>query len=458
MSETAPSPGEIDPDRVQKSLNYSIWDGIFYAVMTGSGESYLIAFAVFLAATDPQIALLSSLPQLVGALFQFASVSLLHFLHRRKPLILIGVIGQTAVWPIIATLSFIPDLSSKQQVLCLTGMVTLYFMFGSFANPPWSSLMGDLVDANKRGDYFGRRNRWISITHLGALALAGFVLHQAQQSGKVAAGFVVLFVAALISRLISASYLSRMIDPPYLRHDADHFSIGQFIRDGRKTNFGRFVTYTALTHFAVTVSGPFITPYLLRNLHFSYLQFMIATAAIVLSQFLTLHLWGKLGDHFGNKRTLTLTGLTLAIIPLLWVFATNLIWAVGIQLFAGVIWAGFTLSMGNFVFDAVSPPKRAQCVAIYNSANAIGIFFGSSLGGLLLIFLPETLALFGSSLLHFSNLQMLFVLSAALRLAIALRFLPSLKETRDVKPFIARDLYTLMSEGTPFIGKKSSEE
>ena len=61
-----------DPE-VDKSLRHSLKDAAAFATMTGFGETYLSAFAVFLKATTPQIGMLASLPPLLASLTQIAS-------------------------------------------------------------------------------------------------------------------------------------------------------------------------------------------------------------------------------------------------------------------------------------------------------------------------------------------------------------------------------------------------
>ncbi|MCG3117369.1 MAG: MFS transporter [Candidatus Manganitrophus sp. SA1] len=445
--ENEPSP---EP-QIQKSLQFAVRDGLFFSVMSGVGESYLGAFAIFLKASNPQIALLAALPQLVGAFFQFLSVRLLNYLKSRKKIILYGVIGQALAWLFILST---PLFSERRAVPWLIASVILYSVLGSFANPAWHSLMGDLVHSNRRGRYFGRRNGVMSIAAFASLCFAGLLLHRAESLGRVGFGFGLLFLIAFTARLISAYYLSCMSEPLYTPRAEDHFSVWQFLRDGRKTNFGRFVLFTALIHFSVHVSGPFISPYLLRDLNFSYLQFMCASAATVLAQFLTLHLWGRFGDQFGNKKVLTITGVLLPVLPLFWLSTTNFYLILAIQIFGGITWAGFSLSMGNFVFDAVSPAKRAQCSAIYNSANAVGIFLGALLGGNLSRWLPKQI---DAGFLHLSlasNLQLLFLLSALLRFIVSMKYLPMIREVREVKPFGAKDFFVAMAQMRPVSGFK----
>src|SRR3989338_985978 len=137
-----------------KSLKYSIKDGVFASIMSGMSESYIHAFAVFLKATNAQIGLLSSIPQLMIALFQVPAARITEKLKQRKKIVLISVFFNALT---LFLISFLPYLT--KSVVLLIVLFSLYLLFNSFAVPAWSSWMGDLVDDNKRGRYFGMRNR-----------------------------------------------------------------------------------------------------------------------------------------------------------------------------------------------------------------------------------------------------------------------------------------------------------
>jgi MFS family permease len=292
----------------------------------------------------------------------------------------------------------------------------------------------------------------MSIGTFGALVAGGVLLHYAPNFHRTYGGFILIFSLAFLARGLSAYFLSRMSNPPYPFEKEHDFSLKEFLSQTRHSNFARFVLYTGLIHFSVMIAGPFFSVYMLRDLHFSYLQFMAASSISVLFQFLTLQYWGRFGDQFGNKKLLVLTGFGLPLLPWLWLVSPNFYYILLIQMIAGLIWAGFSLCIGNFVFDAVPPPLRAKCVAIYNLANATGAFCGAILGGWMTRVLPPDFSMLGIRWHLTSNLFWLFLISGLFRLFFAAVFLPMIREVREVEPISVRALIFRVSQIRPFSG------
>jgi MFS family permease len=201
-----------------------------------------------------------------------------------------------------------------------------------------------------------------------------------------------------------------------------------------KSNFVRFSLFYALMQFAVAVASPFFAVYMLRDLQFSYAQFMANTGISVLAQFLTLSQWGRISDVFGNRRVLSVTGLMLPLMPLLWILSQNFWYLLLVQVLSGLSWAGFTLGASNFLYDLVAREKRATYLAIHNVLSSTGIFFGAVLGGYLGLVLPARIEVFGVALAWFSPLLGVFAVSALARTTVLLVLLPRIREVRRVRP------------------------
>lgn len=298
------------------------------------------------------------------------------------------------------------------------------------------------------------RSKYNSIASFIALCIGGLFLHYAEQFSHPWWGFFTLFVFVMAARLISVYYVSRMFEPAYHVDTDSDIRILDFFQQHRHSNFIVFVYYTAGMHFAILIASPFFAVYMLRDLHFTYLEYMAASATSVMVQFMTLHYWGLFADRFGNKRILKLTGYSLPFLPVLWLFSTDFFYIVVIQMVGGMVWAGFSLSMGNFVFDNVAPPQRAKAVAIYNTMNALAIVLGALTGGWLGSLLSPNLSLGPFNHTFISNLPLLFLISGSLRLVWVLLFIAKLKEVREVESFSMQDLIFRVTQLRPISGLK----
>ncbi|TSA05290.1 MAG: MFS transporter [Nitrospiraceae bacterium] len=399
-------------DGGEQSRRYGIREGAFQAIMLGGGENYLSAFALLLHASAFQIGLLSALPQLIGTWTQLLSVKALNWVRHRKSIILTGVAGQAFAWlPLLA----LPLIFPEQGPWLLIACAVAYVAMGHFAIPAWNSLLTDLVDPNRRGAYFGHRARVMTVSSFAALCAAGLILHSAEAWEQPWMGFAVIFLAASVARGVSTAYLARIDESAVPVTREDEFRLLAFLRRERSLNFKRFLMFSGLMHGCVLIAGPYFVVYMLRDLHFSYLEYALWLAAGVIGQFVTLKPWGRLGDRYGNKKVVAATALLVPFLPMLYVLSANLYFLLAVNFLGGVIWAGLALGLQNYVFDAVRPEDRAKGVAIWNSVNAVGWFVGAMIGSALAGVLPGEIALAGLEVRPASYLPFVFFISAVLR-------------------------------------------
>lgn len=438
----------------QKSLASQVREGASTAVMQGSGETYLSAFALLLQATPFQIGLLAAVPPLLGTAAQLLSVKVLDRVTARKPLIVFGAAGQSLAW---LPLFFLPMLFPSYGAWLLLAGAAVYVAMGNLAVPAWNSLITDMIDEDQRGMYFARRAKVIAVSSFAALSVAGVILHTSETWENPAWGFAVIFIFAAIARLISTGYLARLQEPPAREGLKREGGVRDFLRSRRSIMFRRFLMFSGCFHIAAMMAGPFFVVYLLRDLHLTYLQYGLWLAAPILGQLLSLQEWGRIADTFGNKKVLVLTGLLIPILPILYLFSSHWVILVGINFVSGLIWPGFSLSLGNYVFDAVQPGDRPKGVAIYNTVNAAGAGVGAMLGSWLATVAPSQLFFFGLIVPLASNLPILFLVSGMLRLIVSLTLLNSFKERRRVTPISHRHLLSelpLIKPITAVIGSK----
>ncbi|MFH1046168.1 MAG: MFS transporter [Candidatus Omnitrophota bacterium] len=429
------------PLSTEKNLRLSFWDGVFASAMTGFTQDYFAPFLLFLGATVKQIGMLNAFPNLAAALMQLVSADVVEKARSRKKIITFFVFLQALILIPIALLAS----TGKATPQLYIALVLVFTVCGAFAAPAWGSLMSDIVAENKRGAYFGWRNRTLGLVSIAGAFCAGFILHLMKKV-DIVSGFVIIFSLACIVRLISWLFLRWMYEPP-LHYKEEHcFSFYQFLARIRESNFAQFVVFVALMSFSVNLASPFFAVLMLKDLHFSYLLYSLITLSATLTIFAMMGRWGRHADKVGNLKVIKFTAPLIGVIPLLWVINRHPLYLIGAQIFSGFLWAGFNLCATNFIYDAVIPEKRTRCLAYFNVLNGSALCAGALLGGYLIQVLPPLLG---------NKILALLLFSSILRLSVGLAIPRRLKEVRPVEKVKASELFFSVIGVKPLIERES---
>lgn len=445
--ETSEKLEEIEQKK-KKARENSLKDAVCVNGTVGFGDSYISAYGIALGASPIEVGLLTSLPNLVGPLSQtLTSKAMLK--TSRKRVFSTSILLQSLTWVPIALLPIFFFRDIKYAPFLLVIFYTIYAAFGNFAAPAWSSWIGDLVPKKEIGRFFGKRNSLGSVSALITMVLAGLILNFFRKSAvfkenqTVFLGFGIIFFLAMICRLLSRHFVLKQHEPEFRFQKAHYFSFLRFVKSAPKRNFGRFAISIALVLLATNIVAPFYAIYMLKDLEFSYLQFMLINVFATIATFLFMPLWGKFTDDYGNVNTLRITSFMTPVVCFLWPLSLFLsppfhfYFLLLTNFFAGFAWAGFNLAAGSFVYDATTPEKRSLCVAYSSILNGIGIVIGASLGGFLVSHIKVS----------FMNVIMLVsLMSGIVRYIVSSLIIPKVKEVRIVEAKPAWEAIPLFSQ------------
>lgn len=426
-------------------------EGALDAAKIGLGETYFGAFGVFLGGTPMQIGALATLPPLIGAMCQAAGMQLAERIASRRDMIVKAITAQAILCLPIGIIPYLFG-ASWYTVSFLIVLVTLYHMTIGVIAPVWNSLVGDLVPPTSRGEFFGFRNKWMAMFTFAGVFAAGQAIHIFKQHGMAEVGFLIVFALAGVSRYVSGRVFSHVPDEALHVPHESRFTFWQFIVRARHSNFVKFVFFVSCMNFATALSGPYFAMYMFNDLAFSFQDYMLVVASVVVAQFAVMRSWGVLSDQFGNRQIMKICGFLVSVNPLMWLVSSNFWFVIFIQLYSGVFWAGFNLAAANFVFDAVSAPKRARCFAYQAIINGTLVFLGSTVGGYMATRLPPGASRPFAIFVHESRFLVLFVSSAVMRFVSMLVFFPTFSEVRRVQKIRSHQLLIRVTSLRPLWG------
>ena len=407
--------------KIRKTLKMSIYEGSFSGISTSIFEHFIRPLALFINASIFQIGILSSLPQLLVSVTQlWLPETLNRFKSRRNFVSLFALIQAFMIIPIILV-HFSPE---TIQIPLLIASYCVYMIIGSMTGPAWASLMSDIVPRKITGLYFGKRDRIIGISSMTFILLIGFLLQRLLEN--VVWGFIGIFTFACILRVISSGLLRTQYDVSLHVKSEHHFSFIQFLKRAKVGNFGNYVFFVSGMSFAVSFASPYFTVYMLKSLHFGYLQYIIISVSPLLLGLLFKPLWGRIGDRFGNLFVIRICSIVIPLVPAAWLISNNFYYLLIIQIPSGLAWSGFNLCTTNFIYDSAVREKRVRCISYFNTMTNLSTCIGAFLGGCVAYYVPP---LYGERLLT------IFAISFILRGLSILFFYKRVREVKRVRPF-----------------------
>ena len=384
---------------LKNNLRCSVGDGGCWGAMVGLGEHYIPAFALAAGLGEVTAGWIASLPILAGGILQTLSLRAITLVGSYQRWIALSCTLQAlAFFPLV-----IAAWTGHISTPLLFFLASIYWGGGLAAGPAWNTWMGHIVPSSLRSTFFARRSRTNQLCTLCGFLVGGLILHTARNNDNLLIGFGILFMLAGCFRLISVLLL--------LKHQgqrADEMSMlniaTQTIPKASNANANpnstttntepfrchnevslsrgyRLVLFLAIVQGMVQMSGPYFTPFMLKQLSFSYGAFVAVLSISFIAKAISMPIWGYLARKRG-ARWLLWTG-AISIVPLaaMWNVSNSLAWLLFVQAASGTAWAAYELGFFLMFFDTLPSSQRTRILTHYNLANTSAWFCGSLLGG-----------------------------------------------------------------------------
>lgn len=418
---------DMDYDKLSnKSMKRAYKYTAFHSLMIGFGESYVSAFATFLQATNFQFSLLSSLPQFIGGLIQLLTSNVLKIFKSRKKMAVIFTVLQALIWLPILYLGYI---SSDNVVWYLILLVVIYFSVSLMISPIFSSWVMDIIDTEQRGNYLSRKKLIVDIVGLISFVSGGILIYYTESVFQnEILGFAILFFMAFIFNLLGIFFMLKMYEPKFDIVKPKTNIIGIF-KNIRIDSQAWVIIYLSLMSFAIYIAAPFYVPYLLKSLHFNYVQFAIIIVTPILIRILFIKKLGALIDRYGPRKLLKISNVLIAIIPIMWIFSGNFWYLIGIQIYGGFVFGLYEMCVVAFLLNNSTPENRVTVLTYFNFFNGIMIVLGALFSNLILMIGP------------FKDVYLnAFLISTVLRLGILFVPFPKIVEPDSYSKIKYKDL------------------
>jgi len=331
----------------------------------------LVAYALLLGASHTAVGALAALGPATQIL-QLPALALIERWRARKAICWwAALIGRSSLLGVLV-LPWLP--STGARVPALFGLLLVVAALATISGAAWNPWIRDLLPEDTRNRVMARR--MALATGVGAaLTLAAGLAVDALPSrlGSVRAAYVGVLGAGVLAGLAGLIPLGRIPEP--LMEPSTHRPWRDVLgAPFRNRDFRALVAFLSTWTFAVNLSTPFFTVYLIRRLA---LPMAAVLAFTVLSQATTavmLRAWGVVADRFSTLAVLRVSCLGFLLSVAGWPIAGVLDepWLVvtvlaAVHLAAGFATAGVNLCTGTVAMEAAPRGEAAS----YFATNAI---------------------------------------------------------------------------------------
>lgn len=391
------------------------------ATMSGT---FLTALIVTLGGAEGRIGFGAAAVH-IGAVGMLMANPIINYIGSRRiySLICLGVVRSLRL--LIAALPLMVFLGMGRESFYypLMACVVVSMFFGMSAEVARRSWISDLVGAEYRGRFFGRRTRIVALTNAGVLLVGGALLAWSKSDAfplrgdGVALMLAILLGAGGAAGWIGWSLLYRAPDPPISRPRRRTGFIRSLKIPWRRPRFRPLMIVATAQFFAAGVCGiMFFDYYMLRYLGMNWMLIAMVNVVGFLATGASANFFGAWADRAGAKRVLIVAMVGKAAYPIIWIFATPGNWPiVFVFVLVRVFNSAMLVSLLRLSLDLSPARNRAAYLAMYQATAGTGMAVGAMIGGALAAYLRQ----FDMVVLGFTvvPLHVLFVLSTVLRMA-----------------------------------------
>jgi MFS family permease len=355
-------------------------DGATFSVMVGVGETYLPAFALAAGLGELAAGLVATVPLLAGGLLQLVSPLAIRRLESHRRWVVFCTLCQALSFLPLAVAAWLGSVS----IWLVFMMASIYWGAGFAAGPAWNTWVGSLVPESVRASYFARRTRFSQAGVMLGFMGGGLALQAGASWGRVVAMFAGLFLVAAACRLLSTAFLASQSEPVPPSDEHRHVPLGEFLGRLRRGGEGSLLLYLLSVQCAAQIAGPYFTPYMLKQVHFSYAEYVILIGVSFAAKVIALPALGRFAQRVGARRLLWLGGIGIIPVSGMWLASSAFGYLLFVQVLAGLAWAAYELAMFLLFFESIPEFERTSVLTTYNLGHALATVVGSLIGGLML--------------------------------------------------------------------------
>lgn len=319
------------------------------------------------------LGLILTLPAAIGAMTQALATRKKSFTDHPTKLACASILTQIiGLITIAAGLRYASDFNAV-----LVAGQCFYWMGAMTATSPTQEILAQTVPHKQHNRFFSRRAVVITVVTLACNIASAFLMDR----GLNAVVMMRFVLAAAAMRMLSLALIMKKSSPK--SSFIDHANTNAEPTPEALVSIVKLSLCMAFFRFAVNISSPFFSAYMLAGLGYSFSLYSLMTAIPLITKMFFLGNWGKLLDDKKTFEGLALATFFISLSPILWAFFDSKLALAGLQAISGTTWAGFDL-ISVLLIQHMYPKSITSKLGLYLAFGSLGTVAGGLAGGYIL--------------------------------------------------------------------------
>jgi MFS family permease len=383
-------------ETVKEQNNWNLYlDIAWFGVLSGITSTFVSVFAIRLGASNTLVGLLVSLPALINISWLIPSARIIERQRRRLPIIVLTGFLQRLGYLLIALMPFVLRAHRPEALVALVALITFPTAIASVA---FTSLIAEVVPADKRAQVISIRNVLISTVSTLTVLISGKLLDLL----LFPFNYQLLFGAGFAASLVSLYYVSRIrvadavvADHQPRRRARPTVSLRRSVKQlMSQRDFVRFSASAFVFHWGLYLPSALYAIYRVRNLGASDTWIGLLSMTQNAVTIWTYFYWGRVASRKGNRLVLLICSLGIVLFPVLTGLSPRIEPLLLVSVIGGIFGAGFNLSFFNTLLEVCPQERRPSYLAINTTLINVAAFLAPLLGTSLANFLDIRIAFF----------------------------------------------------------------
>jgi MFS family permease len=336
---------------------------------------YVSIYAVQLGASPSEMGWLRSLNNLFSNVMQVPWGMACDRIGRYVPFIVLGGAVSSILWlPVLFV-------TTPWQLIVI---VALQAFANSMVAPAWAALLGRVLPKSARGSGTANINAAASLGAISATLFSGFLMTWV--GGPPAEMYRLPLIIAAVSGF-GASLTMLTIRERWRGEGSEGRKWFDWRALRGNQNFRMFAVVNVVHSFFMSMAWP-LFPITIVNitkgdmLQVAYISVISGAVGLLIRRYT-----GRLSDRAGRKPLIVAGRAGIFIYPLLYAFATNIYHLYVADFIIGILGSISDIAIFAYLLDITAEEQRGASVAVHNTLTGFSTFFGSVLGGYLVVLL-----------------------------------------------------------------------